>query len=178
MTAEYAALVYDLDGTLVDLDVDWDAARRDAAAVLRARGVDTDGMTLWELLEHADEAGYRRPVGDAIADHERKGARTSTRLAAADGLPADVPVGVCSLNAESAVRIALEMHGIDGHVDAVVGRDPTLAYKPDPAPLLETVRRLGEHPEEALFVGDSDRDAEAAQRAGVDYRDVEAWLAD
>jgi len=176
VTGEYAALVYDLDGTLVSLDVDWEAARRDAAAVLRARGVDTDGMSLWEVLEHADDAGYRDPVGGAIAEHEREGARTSTRLALAERLPVDVPLGVCSLNCESAVRIALEVHGLDGHVDAIVGRDSVSTYKPDPAPLLESIRLLGERPEDALFVGDSDRDEIAARRAGVDYRDVEELL--
>ena len=38
----YDAVVYDLDGTLVDLAVDWDAVARDVASLLEARGVDLE----------------------------------------------------------------------------------------------------------------------------------------
>ncbi len=172
MTAEHDAVVYDLDGTLVRLDVDWDAAAVDAADALAARGVDTDGMTLWDSLERADEGGYRGSVEAVLADHEREGARTSERLSLAGDLPLPVPVGVCSLNCEAACHIALETHDLDGHVETVVGRDTVSTHKPDPEPLLAAVRGLGADPGEALFVGDSERDAEAARRAGVDFQYV------
>jgi len=179
VTAEYDAIVYDLDGTLVTLDVDWEAARRDATAVLRARGVGTAEMGLWDALEAAeaaDPAGVRRRVDEAIAEHERAGARSAVRLPTVDRLPHDVPVGVCSLNSEDACRIALELHGIDAHVDAVVGRDTVGTYKPDPEPLLESVRRLRASPADALFVGDSERDEQTAERAGVSFRYVSEYL--
>lgn len=172
MTTAYDAIVYDLDGTLVELDVDWDAARDDAAAVLSARGVDTSGMGLWAVLEAAEPNGVLERVNEAISHHEREGARTSTRLPLADELPQEVPVGVCSLNSEAACRIALELHGLDGHVDAVVGRDSTDAYKPDPQPLLETVRAIGAEPASTLFVGDGERDALTAERAGISFQYV------
>jgi len=170
VTAGYEAIVYDLDGTLVRLDVDWEAARRDAAAVLRARGVDTAEMGLWAVLESAEPNGVLDRVNDAIAAHEREGARSATRLPLADALPHDVPVGVCSLNAEGACRIALELHGLDRHVGAIVGRDSVGRYKPDPEPLLATIRQIGARPAETLFVGDSERDAVTAERAGVPFQ--------
>jgi haloacid dehalogenase superfamily, subfamily IA, variant 1 with third motif having Dx(3-4)D or Dx(3-4)E len=170
--AEYDAVVYDLDGTLVRLNVDWDDAAVDAADTLAARGVDTGGMDLWEVLERADEGGHRRSIETVLADHEREGARTSDRLRLADDLPRAVPVGVCSLNCEAACHIALAEHGLDGHVDVVVGRDTVDAYKPDPEPLLAAVRGLEADPGETLFVGDSERDAESARRAGVDFQYV------
>jgi phosphoglycolate phosphatase len=173
VTADYDAVVYDLDGTLVRLDVDWDAVAEDAAAALSDRGVDPAGMTLWDVLETAEKAGYREPIEEAIAGHEREGARTSQRLPVADELPLDVPVGVCSLNCEAACRLALGIHGIDGHVDVVVGRDTVGTYKPNPEPLLAVIRGLSAEPGRALFVGDSERDAEAARRAGVPFQYVE-----
>ncbi|WP_233560733.1 HAD-IA family hydrolase, partial [Halobellus sp. Atlit-38R] len=67
--------------------------------------------------------------------------------------------------------IAVETHGladaIDG--DAIVGRDTVGSHKPDPASLLAAIDRLGAAPEDALFVGDSRRDAVAAERGGVDF---------
>lgn len=170
--ASYAGVVYDLDGTLVDLVVDWDAVTVEGRAVFTERGHDVDG-DLWRLLDEADDRGLRTELETVIADHERAGARESTLAAHAGDLPLSVPTGVCSLNCETACRIALETHDLGDAVDAVVGRDTVETRKPDPEPLLATVDRLGVSPAEALFVGDSRRDALAAERAGVDFLGVE-----
>lgn len=169
MTFAYEAIVYDLDGTLVELDVDWDTVATEAAAVLRARGVDVADDSLWEILDTADAKGYRPAVDSVIADHERDGARTSTRLAGSDELPQSVPVGVCSLNCEAACRIALEMHGLDRHVDVVVGRDTVEGVKPNPEPLLYAIDTLSAAPGSSLFVGNRETDEETADSAGVDF---------
>lgn len=169
---EYEAIVYDLDGTLVRLDVDWTQARTSAAAKLQARGIEVGDDSLWDLLERGSEEGFGPVVETAIAEHERDGARTAKRLTPAEELPLEVPVGVCSLNCEAACRIALEMHGLDGYVDTIVGRDTVGTHKPDPEPLLSTIQSLSAEPERALFVGDSERDAVTATRAGVDFEFV------
>jgi len=168
----YEAVVYDLDGTLVELDVDWGAVREAVAERLRNDGVVVGDRSLWELLAETEELGASDTVEDTIAEHERAGARASTRLGTADRLPHSIPVGVCSLNCEAACRIALELHELDGFVDAVVGRDSADTHKPDPGPLLATIAALGVEPGETLFVGDSPRDRKTAKRAGVDFKYV------
>jgi phosphoglycolate phosphatase-like HAD superfamily hydrolase len=165
----YDAIVYDLDGTLVRLDVDWDRVTEEAAVILSARGIDTDGMTLWDVLETADEHGIRRQVEEKICEHERAGARSADRVPVADALPADMPVAVCSLNCEAACRIALELHGLDRNVTAIVGRDTVETHKPDPEPLLASIRALDAQPSQSLFVGDTERDKLTAERAGVPF---------
>ena len=176
-SATYEGVVYDLDGTLVRLAVDWGAVRADVAGVFRDAGLDSSG-TLWDLLERAeatDANGLLDRVTETIAGHERDGARGSERLATADdllGVAADRPVGVVSLNAESACRLALDRHDLADAVGVVVGRDSVPERKPDPRPLLVALERLGVAPERALFVGDSPRDRECARRAGVDYESV------
>ena len=169
----YDAVVYDLDGTLVDLDVDWDAVAADVLEVYESAGIEPPSRDLWELLGAADDVGLAPEVESAIAAHERAGAETAPRLAHADELlERTVPVGVCSLNCEAACRIALAEHGLAESVDAVVGRDTVATRKPDPEPLLEAVGALGVDPERALFVGDSVRDRETAERAGVAFEFV------
>ncbi len=170
---DYEAVLYDLDGTLVELAVDWDRVREAVAAECRDRGQDPAGLTLWELLERAERAGDGATVLSTIEPYERRGARNSAVLPTAAELPRSVPVGVCSLNCEAACRIALETHGLAGHVDAVVGRDTVPERKPAPEPLIAVLDRLGVAPDRAVFVGDSDTDAQAAARAGLEFRRVE-----
>jgi phosphoglycolate phosphatase len=172
VTAEYEAVVYDLDGTLARLAVDWEQVRDDVASTLRARDIDVEDKSLWELFEHAHDSPLERPVESTIGEHEREGARRSDRLTVADELPHEVPVGVCSLNCEAACRIALELHGLDRYVQAIVGRDTINVYKPNPEPLLHTIQSLEAPPTETLFIGDSASDEQTADRAGVDFQYV------
>ncbi|WP_049987265.1 HAD family hydrolase [Halobellus rufus] len=174
----FDAVVWDLDGTLVHLQVDWDVVTRDVAAVFEAAGVDAAGIDLWEMLELADESGLRDDVEAVIGEHEDEGARRSDRLPHADAVGGFDAEGVCSLNCERACRTALDVHDIAAHVDAVVGRDTVPTRKPDPEPLLETIRRMGASPEDAVFVGDSIRDEQAARRGGVAFRYVEEAVLD
>ncbi|QLG62702.1 HAD family hydrolase [Halorarum salinum] len=166
---DYDAVVYDLDGTLVRLAVDWDAATRDAAALFERNGHEVPESGLWELLERADDAGLRGELEVQLSERECEGARRSERLPRADDLPLPVPTGVCSLNCEAACRLALDRHALSGHVRSVVGRDSNATYKPDPEPLLATIEELGVPPARAVFVGDSARDELTAERADVDF---------
>ena len=167
----YDAVVYDLDGTLVDLAVSWDTVASDARELFAAHGHGTD-ESLWVMLDTADEIGLRSELGALLADHERAGARASSLAPCATELPLSVPTGVCSLNCEAACRVALDTHGLADGVDAVVGRDTVPERKPDPEPLVETLDRL-DVGSRALFVGDSRRDAVAAERAGLDFEWVD-----
>lgn len=168
--AAFDAVVWDLDGTLVHLAVDWDDVADDVIETLDAHGVDAGGMDLWAMLDLADEENVRDEVEAVIADYESVGARESERLSHADALGANgAAEGVCSLNCEDACHAALDTHGLTEHIDAVVGRDSVATRKPDPKPLLETIDRIGADPDSTVFVGDSLSDEKAAQRAGVEF---------
>jgi phosphoglycolate phosphatase-like HAD superfamily hydrolase len=174
VTVEYPedidAVVYDLDGTLLRLAVDWERVAADVGAVYGEARVPTEGDGVWELLERAEENGIEREVEEAIGVHEREGARESTRLHPADDLvELGLPAGVCSLNCEAACRIGLETHGLTEHIDAVVGRDTVGTHKPDPEPLLAAVDALDVDPGATLFVGDSESDELTATRAGTAF---------
>ncbi|MCU4752147.1 HAD family hydrolase [Halobacteria archaeon AArc-curdl1] len=173
---EYDAIVYDLDGTLVHLAVDWGAVASDVLAVYERASIEPPSDSLWELLERAEEYELKSPVESTIAGHEHDGARASRRLPHADELvdqPESMPIGVCSLNCERACHLALETHDLFEPVDAVVGRDTVATSKPHPEPLLETISGLGVRPERTLFVGDSPRDETTAKRAGTGFEYVD-----
>lgn len=167
------AVVYDLDGTLVELLVDWDAVTVDAAGTLSDAGVNVDGADLWGMLDLADQHGLTDDLETVVSRYERAGARESLRLPAADVLAElDCPAAVCSLNCERACHIALDTHGLSPSVDAVIGRDTVATRKPSPEPLLAAVNALSAAPERTVFVGDSERDELTATRAGTAFEYV------
>lgn len=168
--ADAKAVVYDLDGTLLRLAVDWSALGEALRTRFADAGVETDGWSVWDCYGRAAEHGLQATVNATITEHELAGAEAAERLPAADDVVAlDLPVGVCSLNAEAACRRALERHGLADYVEVVVGRDSVGPVKPDPAPLLAAVEALGVDPAEAFYVGNREKDAETARRAGVPF---------
>lgn len=171
--AGYSAVVFDLDGTLLDLDVDWERVNAEVGAVLEAAGLDPADYNTWEVLDGAASVGLEDRVDRIIAKHEIAGARNPERLPLADVLgDIDVPLGVVSLNAESAVLLALEIEGLREDVAVVVGRDSVPERKPSPEPLMAAIADLGVDPDEVIYVGDSPDDETTARRAGVDFRSV------
>ncbi|QZA88152.1 HAD family hydrolase [Salinarchaeum sp. IM2453] len=172
MNTNYAAIIYDLDGTLVQLDVDWAQTRQDAINELADHGLTISTNSLWDVYTRAAEAELKQIVEQVITDHEKQGARSAHLLPLAGELPASVPVGVCSLNSEIACRIALEQTDLSTYIDTVVGRDTVLEQKPSPQPLNKVLENLEAAPEQAIFIGDSPRDQEAAKRANIDFEFV------
>lgn len=175
MSNEFEARVYDLDGTLVRLDVDWDAAANDVIAVYEDAGVDVDpDRGLWDLLEAAGRHAIRDDVEAVLSEREIAGAEDSERLPLADEVDSTrEAIGVCSLNCEEAVETALETHGLGRYVNTIVARDTIHEQKPAPEPLLEVLDRMGATSVSTVFVGDSESDEEAAYRAGIPFQWVE-----
>jgi len=60
----------------------------------------------------------------------------------------------------------LQAKGLDHFFTHVFGGDSFERKKPDPLPLLKTCEALGVNPAQALMVGDSSNDAQAARAAG------------
>ena len=181
-----AAVVWDLDGTLID-------SVRDIAASLN---------TL--LGEHGlgplDLAEIRLMVGDGAATLIERGfaacgeatrdrvkaqllprflsiyaehATDTTRLydGAAEALhalaDAGARQGICTNKPEQLARNILASLGINGYFDVVVGGDTTPQKKPDPLPLQHALAALGAGTDDSLLIGDSGVDVATARAAGV-----------
>ncbi|MEM9585035.1 MAG: phosphoglycolate phosphatase [Pseudomonadota bacterium] len=76
-------------------------------------------------------------------------------------------LGICTNKPIGPCKAVLKHLKIDHFFDAVFGGDSLPVRKPDPAPLQATFEAMGTGP--CLYVGDSEVDAETAQRAGVPF---------
>jgi len=76
-------------------------------------------------------------------------------------------LGVVTAKRRATVELAFARVPVGHLFDAVVGGDETERHKPDPAPLLLGVERMGAEPAETAYVGDSPFDVRAAKAAGM-----------
>lgn len=179
-------IVFDLDGTLVDSNLDITRALNE---MLREhhKGPIEPSQVAPLLSEGAFRlvAGVHRIVGLPASDPEvrrnterylelyrREPVRDSTLFAdAALALQQlwqrGVRLGVCTNKEQQLALQVLDGLGVLAYFTAVVGGDQLPVRKPDPEHLLATVRMLGLTPEQTIYIGDSPVDVECAQRAGV-----------
>ena len=81
-----------------------------------------------------------------------------------------VKLGLCTNKPEKHARELLKRLGlVDFFIDSFIGSDTVGIAKPDPKPLLEAINRLNKEPEEVFFVGDTNTDEDAAKNANVDF---------
>jgi pyrophosphatase PpaX len=77
-------------------------------------------------------------------------------------------LGIVTAKRHATLRLAFDrLPGLESNFDVVIGSDDTERHKPDPAPILEALRRLDAEPADAAYVGDSPFDVRAAKAAGV-----------
>lgn len=183
MTARlrYQAVLFDLDGTLVDsysaLTEAVNHARRthglDDLNSARIRelvgdGVETLLQRAFERTEvprtvvHAFESRY-----DEVCCHESKVlADVETTLAELDRL--GVQMAVCTNKPTIFSKKILDFLGLSRYFRAIVGPDLAGARKPEARHLLVTLESVDCDRERALFVGDMPVDVRAARNSGID----------
>lgn len=70
-------------------------------------------------------------------------------------------------NRSDTMNRVLEEHGLEGYFDMVVSASDVARPKPYPDPLLKILKYFKALPEEAVYVGDSEVDEQAAAGAGI-----------
>lgn len=176
------AVIFDLDGTLVDSLGGITEALAEALADCGFPPVPAERVR--EIVGDGPFSLCRRAVGAGAADEETvarvlhrfrfRYAREPMRgTAAYPGVPAILdrlggrPLGVCTNKGRVVTDLVLGALGITPKLAAVVAEDDLPYRKPDPRPIRLLAERLGSPPETTLVVGDGPQDAMAARNAGA-----------
>jgi HAD superfamily hydrolase (TIGR01509 family) len=176
-------VILDVDGTLVDSNrlhaLAWIDAFEEAG--LDAGGVDRIkrliGMGSDKLLPEAVGVDGESELGKRLSDrrsaffHERYLQRVRAFPGAGE-LPAairerGVAVAVASSAKPDELQLLLEKAGAAWLADVATSADEVDASKPEPDVVQAALQRLDLEPAEAMMVGDTPYDVEAATKAGV-----------
>jgi len=179
----FQAVLFDLDGTLIDSAPDLAGTGNDMRI---ARGL---APLPYESFRPMVGAGARGMVGIALqvvpADAEFPALRDEflaryeqrmTQLTCVFGdigpLLAELqargmPWGIVTNKARRFTEPLVRSLGLHANAATVISGDTTPHAKPHPAPLLEAARQLKLDPQQCVYVGDDLRDVQAGRAAGM-----------
>lgn len=180
------AVVFDLDGTLVDSAPEIARALNAAfgplgvrpfaldavkgmigggGAVAIRRAAETTGL---ELTAEVQAWVYTRFMDTyAAASAEGNGLYPGAVELLGGLRDQGVRLGLCTNKAEPIALIALKALGIAGYFDSVIAARDGRPQKPDPAGINAALAELGATAGEAMMIGDSQADIDAARAAGL-----------
>ena len=180
------ALVFDLDGTLVDTAPDLMAAANHALSLidrlpipearfrhlvghgalnLIKRGIAETGAPVTDETVKRLYDAFLAYYGANIATHSKVFPGLVPLLDQAKGRR--ILMGVCTNKVEGLSHKLLNEIGLAKYFDAVVGGDTLAVMKPDVAPYNEVTKRLRVASASSMMLGDSETDIRTAQNVGV-----------
>ncbi len=175
------AVVFDLDGVLLESERVWDEARRELTTELGGRWTDQAqrdmmGMSSleWSRYMH-DELGVSLPaaaISDEVVRRLERLYRERLPLLpgageAVERLAARWPLAVASSSNRPLIELVLELAGVSDRFRVVVSSEEVARGKPAPDVYLEAAHRLGVPPRHAAAIEDSESGLRAATAAGM-----------
>ncbi|HEX2086581.1 MAG TPA: HAD family phosphatase [Solirubrobacteraceae bacterium] len=175
------AVVFDLDGVLLDSEQVWDRAKRDLATATgrpwpQAATRAMMGMSSPEWSRYlAEEVGVPRTpaqvnedvLARVLAAYDRELPLLPGAREAVERIAAEWPLGLASSSNREVIDRVLERMGVAALFAATVSSEEVARGKPAPDVYLEACRRLGVAPQRAVAVEDSHSGIRSAAAAGL-----------
>lgn len=178
------AVLFDYDGTLVQLNIDFGSMRQGVEKLLLAYGIEPGTLKGSYALEMIDEAAGKISTKDSpegstfhhkalelVTEHEVKAAKDGKKLAGVLGMlrllrERGIKVGVITRNCDKAVKMVFP--DIERYSDTYLPRDYVTHVKPHLDHLALALKEMGvRDPALCLMVGDHLMDIEGGKRIGM-----------
>ena len=174
-------IVFDLDGTIVDLAVDWQHIKN----ILSERYSKIYGETcefkhISACLEYVVEKKDERELKNffkILEDYEMKDINKSKEIKETIffinnlklfEVPKDTKLAIFSLNTRKAIISSLKLAKIFDKFDYIIGREDIRKWKPNPDGLLKIKKYFGVENKDMIYFGDLKKDLQTGKNAGID----------
>lgn len=185
------ALIFDLDGTLIDsLELNWkamDTALREFNIIIeRQEFINLTGRSIEEItdilvLRHghpdADRATIVQRKRDIANSHADDVAEHTPIANIARQCHGKIPMAVGTGADANRARLMLQSTNLLHLFDHIVAADDVINHKPHPDTFLRCAQLMGVPPAQCQVFEDGDPGLEAARRAGMIATDVRPFLA-
>jgi HAD superfamily hydrolase (TIGR01509 family) len=175
------AVVFDLDGVLIDSEHVWDEVRQQLAEERGGRWSDTASRDMMGMSSLEWSAYMRDQVGiddepqaisaEVVRRLEDRYRREIPLIAGAEQAVARLakrwPLALASSSNRELIDLVLESSGLDRYFEASVSSEEVARGKPAPDVFVEAARRLGVAPTACAAVEDSENGILAAKAAGM-----------
>ncbi len=178
-------IVFDLDGTLIDSNIDYSAIKDELFEIVRTivsseefDELKKENQSILHLIEiiksRSNDHELKEKAWKIVEKYELEGHETakirtdvvSTLLALKDR---GHKIAILTNNSANLTEKTLKAFNLDKLIDAVETRDSVVNSKPDPEGIKKLIKKFNCTLEETLFVGDSWLDIIAANRAKVKF---------
>jgi len=183
-------VVFDLDGTLVDLGahVNWEKIRHELVKLYVMNGLDVKDFEkvseegLLSMLERSYDLfrfkgekiakRMKKEAYDLVCNHETEACYSCILMEGTEDVliwlkQKEMKIGLCTSNSQKAAESVLKYHNIDRFFDTIVGRTINYKIKPSHEQLEECLRILGLKPSSGVMIGDSHKDVLAGKKLGM-----------
>ncbi len=178
------AVLFDMDGTLVETDIDFPLMKREMLVLGERQGIpasELQGLDILAVVNAIVDRLEAQGRADEAVRVREEAFRTLERIELAHSdaayvIPraiellgairrAGIKIGIVTRNCRSAVQVSLDRTGV--FYDVLLTRDDVRNTKPHPEHLLLALEALGVDPDEALMIGDHWMDVQGGRAAGT-----------
>jgi HAD superfamily hydrolase (TIGR01549 family) len=188
LAAMISAVILDLDGTIVDFNLDYKSVRAEVIQLLNKQGFPSSIFSMKESIfsmlqkakiyvknngrEEDDFARVKETMLSVANRYELEAAHATNLMPGVlEALKTlkrlDLKTAIFTVSGEKATKFILNFFRLERFFDAIITRESVSAVKPDSAHLQAVLTSLNVEPEEAIVVGDSKWDMRCARELNV-----------
>ena len=171
----FQGIFFDLDGTLVDLHLNWNRVRKDLRARFEAEfSFVMPDIGIHKLISIAQSRGFtnaRLVAAEVLENHEVSAEYTpiNESIAVFTSMIDDKKVAIISNNLHQTIEQVLYSMNLSGKNIKLIGFDDVRCSKPHPEGILRAKQAMGLSNSQTIKIGDSKADEIAAQKAQVSF---------
>ncbi|MFX1338885.1 MAG: HAD family hydrolase [Promethearchaeota archaeon] len=174
-------IVFDLDGTIVNLAVDWHYIKtKMSERYFKIYGERCEFKHISGCLDYVVAKNDERELKNffnILEDYEMKNINDSKEIEETIffinnlnlfGVPKETKLAIFSLNTRKLIIKSLELANLYNKFDFIIGREDIRKWKPNPDGLLKIKDYFGVNNKDMIYFGDLKKDIKTGKNAGVE----------